>query len=67
MTFLVDDAVLAIDGFDYYAAGWAEPAELARSPLAMTVPTHHAGCQFAEYEVPAEVCACNYSLDNLDA
>ena len=67
MTFLVDDAVLDIDGWDFLAAGWAEPLGLQRTPLAITVPAHRAGCFFAEYEVPPEVCPCNRSLADLDA
>lgn len=51
-----DPAVLDIDGLDYLATGWA--ADLADTPA----PGHKAGCMFADYDVPAAVCACQPPL-----
>lgn len=47
-----DDAVLSIDGPDYYATGWA--AGLDPIPA----PGHHADCMWAHYGVPAACCPC---------
>jgi len=52
---LPDDAVLTIDGPDYYAGGWAKG--LDGQPA-----VHRPGCLLAPEGVPAPVCACQPPL-----
>jgi hypothetical protein len=51
-----DDAVLTIEGPDYYASGWAA----ALDPI--PAPGHKPGCMWADYGIPAPVCTCQPPL-----
>lgn len=62
----VDDAVLLVDGFDLHVEGWATSLAPPWTPPNPSLLNHRAGCGFAEYEVPPEICSCNRSLDDLD-
>lgn len=53
---LPDDAVLDIDGPEFYATDWA--AALEQIPA----PGHRAGCHFATLGTDVAYCACQPAL-----